>query len=81
VPTAPLANVRRAGETVTGEERVPARLTVGRLLGALSLKVSGRPRVPAVVCANADEPETRRESKRTVPPKNRLVPYFAGLEL
>jgi hypothetical protein len=34
-----------------------------------------------VVCANADEPRTSRESKRTVPPKNALVPYFAGLEL
>jgi hypothetical protein len=31
--------------------------------------------------ANADEPETRRKRKTTVPPKNRLAPYFAGLEL
>jgi hypothetical protein len=31
--------------------------------------------------ADADEVKTRRKSKRAVPPKNRLVPYFAGLEL
>jgi len=31
--------------------------------------------------ANADEERTRRESKRAVPPKSRLVRYFAGLEL
>jgi hypothetical protein len=81
VPTAPLANVSLAGETVRGKERVPARLTVGRLLAALSLKVSGRPRAPGVVWANAGEPGTRRQSKRTVPPRNRFVPYFAGLKL
>jgi hypothetical protein len=34
-----------------------------------------------VVCANAHEPGMKRESKRTVPPKKRFVPYFAGLEL
>jgi len=33
------------------------------------------------VCANAGEPRTRRESKRTVPPMNSFVPYLAGLEL
>jgi hypothetical protein len=33
------------------------------------------------VCANADEPRARRESKRKVPPRNSFVPYFAGLEL
>jgi hypothetical protein len=33
------------------------------------------------VWASADGPMTRRESKRAVPPKNRFVPYFAGLEL
>ena len=34
-----------------------------------------------VICANAHEPEMSTESKRTVPPRNRLVPYFAGLKL
>jgi hypothetical protein len=34
-----------------------------------------------LTCANADEVKTRRKSKRTVPPKKRLVPYFAVLEL
>jgi len=34
-----------------------------------------------VACANADEPRTSRESKRRVPLKNTLAPYFAGLEL
>jgi hypothetical protein len=31
--------------------------------------------------ANADAPGMRRKNKRAVPPKNRLVAYFAGLEL
>jgi hypothetical protein len=34
-----------------------------------------------VLWADADEPRTRRERRRTVPPKNSFVPYFAGLEL
>jgi hypothetical protein len=34
-----------------------------------------------VTCANADQPGTRRKSKRTVQPKNRFVPCFADLEL
>ena len=34
-----------------------------------------------VLCANAHEPGMSRESKRTVPPRNRFVPYFAGPEL
>ena len=34
-----------------------------------------------MVCANAHEPGMSRKSKRTVPPKNFLVPYFAGLKL
>jgi hypothetical protein len=71
VPTAPLANVRLAGETVTGEESVPARLTVWRRY------VEG----VNLIWANADEPGTRRQSKRAVPPKNRFVPHFTGLEL
>jgi hypothetical protein len=33
------------------------------------------------VWASADEPGTRRKSRRAVPPKNRFVPCFAGLEL
>jgi hypothetical protein len=37
--------------------------------------------VTGVVWANADELRTSRESKRTVPPKKRFVPHFAGLEL
>jgi len=32
-----------------------------------------------VVWASADEPGMRRKSKMAVPPKNRFVPYFAGL--
>jgi len=35
----------------------------------------------SVVCAYADQPGTRRESKRTVPPKNNSVLHFACLEL
>jgi hypothetical protein len=31
--------------------------------------------------ANAEEPRTRKKSKRAVPPKKLLIPYFAGLEL
>jgi hypothetical protein len=69
VPTAPLANVRLAGETLTGEERVPARPTAGRLF------VEG----VNLIWANTDQPVTRRESKTTVRPKNRIV--FADLEL
>jgi hypothetical protein len=33
------------------------------------------------VWANADEPGTRRETKRAVLPKKRSIPCFAGLEL
>jgi hypothetical protein len=33
------------------------------------------------VWANADETRTRKESKRAVPPQNRMVPHFAGLKL
>src|ERR1039458_1740401 len=33
-----------------------------------------------VACANADEPRTSSESKRTTPLKNTLAPYFTGLE-
>jgi len=34
-----------------------------------------------VVCANADHPGTRKESRRTVPPRNNSVRFFADLEL
>jgi len=34
-----------------------------------------------VVCAYADPPATRRKSKRTVPPTNNSVLYFADLAL
>jgi hypothetical protein len=71
VPTALLANVRLAGDTVTGEERVPPRLTVREL------SVEGA----NLVCPNADEPGIRRESKMIVAPKNSFVPYSVGLEL
>jgi hypothetical protein len=71
VPTGPLANVRRAGETVTDEESVPPGLAVWRLL------VEG----VNLIWADADDTRTRRESKTTGPPKKRLVPYPAGLEL
>jgi hypothetical protein len=80
VPTAPLANFRLTGETLTGEERggrvtgeesVPAKLRVWRLF------VEG----VNLIWANADQPVTRRESKTTVRPKKRSVPYFADLEL
>jgi hypothetical protein len=71
MPTAPLGNVRLAGETLTGEESVPARPTAGRLF------VEG----VSLIWANTDEPRTTRKSKRTVPPENSFVPYFAGLEL
>jgi len=71
VPIVPLANVRLSGETLTGEERVPSRPTTGRLLAeGVNL-----------IWANADQPGTRRESKKAVRPKNGSVPYFAGLEL
>jgi hypothetical protein len=33
------------------------------------------------IWANADEPGMRRKTKRTIPPKKRLVLYRAGLEL
>jgi hypothetical protein len=32
------------------------------------------------VWASAEEPRTRRESKRAIPPKKRLVPYCACLK-
>jgi hypothetical protein len=79
--TAPLANVRLAGETVRDEEGVPANATVWGLIGGLLLNVSGRPGAPAVVWANADEPRRRSEGKSTVPAKKRFIRYFAGLEL
>jgi hypothetical protein len=33
------------------------------------------------VWAKAHEPDTRKKSTRTVPPKNNFAPYFAGLKL
>jgi hypothetical protein len=33
-----------------------------------------------VVCANPAPLATKRKSKRTVPPQNNFVPYFAGTE-
>jgi len=54
------------------------------LIGALDWFTSWVPKenVEAVnlIWPKADEPGTRRKSKRAVPPKNRS-PYFAGLEL
>ena len=44
--------MRLAGETVTGEEPVPVRLTAWGLLAALSLKVSAPSRVPVAVGEN-----------------------------
>jgi hypothetical protein len=52
VPTVRLENVRLAGETVTGEEPVPVRLTVCGLFEALSLNVSVPPREPVAVGKN-----------------------------
>jgi len=52
MPKVVLANVRLAGETVTGEEPVPVRLTDWGLLAALSLKVSAPARAPVVVGEN-----------------------------
>jgi hypothetical protein len=55
------------------------------LIGALDWLTTWLPKDNAegvnVVWANADDPGTRRKSKRAVPPKNRLVPCLAGLKL
>jgi hypothetical protein len=47
------------------------RLANVRLVGKT---VTGLFSTALVVCANADEPRTSRESQRTVRPKNALVP-------
>jgi hypothetical protein len=52
VPTVALENVRLAGETVTGAEPVPVRLTVWGLSAALSLNVREPARAPVAVGEN-----------------------------
>jgi hypothetical protein len=51
-PTVVLLNVKLVGETVTGEEPVPVRVTTWGLFAALSLKVSEPLRAPVVVGEN-----------------------------
>jgi hypothetical protein len=85
---AEMANALASVPVMVSPERVMAVLSPFFNVTFFAALVSLRPCLPKdnvagvnVACANADEPRTSRESKRTAPPKNTLAPYFAGLEL